>query len=100
MNERVQKMFQFPSNGKAHVHPGVCLNPYGKGHPQFQFPSNGKAHVHCWIGFAEVVLYSFQFPSNGKAHVHLFVDDKVGVGGDKSFNSLQTGKHMCTKGQS
>ena len=39
----------------------------------------------------------FQFPSNGKAHVHRVVGaPKHGfqVGG---FNSLQTGKHMCTK---
>ena len=38
----------------------------------FQFPSNGKAHVHWsvkqWIRSVPTL---FQFPSNGKAHVHL-----------------------------
>ena len=39
---------------------------------QFQFPSNGKAHVHkikLFLGSVETI--AFQFPSNGKAHVHM-----------------------------
>ena len=41
------------------------------GQERFQFPSNGKAHVH---GMVFLIIgcerFSFQFPSNGKAHVH------------------------------
>ena len=39
--------------------------------PEFQFPSNGKAHVHRPDGdCANERKRLFQFPSNGKAHVH------------------------------
>ena len=103
-------MFQFPSNGKAHVHrtPGLAKR-YFKG--VFQFPSNGKAHVHldhasryCMFALsipfkrestcARRKDFKFQFPSNGKAHVHSIIDRNISAAA--SFNSLQTGKHMCT----
>ncbi len=88
--------FQFPSNGKAHVHGRFrgCVFPLQE---VFQFPSNGKAHVHEKATVAGLKSYlrevsipfkrestcapigfrfhgfrssQFQFPSNGKAHVH------------------------------
>ena len=36
----------------------------------------------------------FQFPSNGKAHVSSY---RIPINDQQSFNSLQTGKHMCTR---
>ena len=78
MHELVEKgngpkdfSFQFPSNGKAHVH--FCGRPnHGRHSKGFQFPSNGKAHVHSEANrmIFERTVYLFQFPSNGKAHVH------------------------------
>ena len=38
----------------------------------------------------------FQFPSNGKAHVHPSTPNAL-PSGITRFNSLQTGKHMCTE---
>ncbi len=114
-------MFQFPSNGKAHVHAPVWTRKLNRSF-LFQFPSNGKAHVHQLTKLmGSLYPEEFQFPSNGKAHVHEDLcpspklisacfnslqtgkhmctasDPMVGERASRCFNSLQTGKHMCTK---
>ena len=66
----LSKMFQFPSNGKAHSDPLSLPNSPHIG-VLFQFPSNGKAHSDTKISH----------------------DKAVGV----SFNSLQTGRHIQTQ---
>ena len=92
-NNILSTEFQFPSNGKAHVHDvsdKVNNNP-----DEFQFPSNGKAHVHVVRLDDWEELVEFQFPSNGKAHVHAIIAGVI-YGPYICFNSLQTGKHICT----
>ena len=89
-------MFQFPSNGKAHLNMVMddsdligfedvsipfkregtsklseesdanSLEAY-----EFQFPSNGKAHLNQYKTYVmKNVGEMFQFPSNGKAHLN------------------------------
>ena len=88
------RLFQFPSNGKAHLNSHKSGGTTGK--EMFQFPSNGKAHLNFkgelkWDSIQSQVsipfkrestfkrkIYScndlylrrFQFPSNGKAHLN------------------------------
>ena len=61
---------------------------------QFQFPSNGKAHSDVAEFWMSKYTESFKFPSNGKAH------SDPGPGNtpqkQRSFNSLQTGRHIQT----
>ena len=62
----------------------------------FQFPSNGKAYPKFLALTLALILVGFQFPSNGKAYPKTsmtFVDTVVPAG-TKSFNSLQTGRHI------
>ena len=99
-------MFQFPSNGKAHVHE-LVEKGNGPKDFSFQFPSNGKAHVHnprrgeengiqkvsipfkrestCARGSKMfrpgMSITVFQFPSNGKAYMH-FASGVTQTGGD------------------
>ena len=66
--------------------------------PPFQFPSNGKAHVHGIIGGHkddEVETVSIPFKRESTCAHGSVLSDISAVA--KSFNSLQTGKHMCTK---
>ena len=92
--------FQFPSNGKAHVHAATCPPYYGRGR-EFQFPSNGKAHVHAatcppYYGRGR----EFQFPSNGKAHVHAATCPPY-YGRGREFQFPSNGKaHVHRRGQS
>ena len=70
-------MFQFPSNGKAHVNENFEKLQDTHQTAGFQFPSNGKAHVNerCLLEFGDAK--EFQFPSNGKAHVNtLFYEQR------------------------
>ena len=63
----------------------------------FQFPSNGKAYMHTEI-ITEICqpIYSFNSLQTGK---HICTSRTApGTGGRwQSFNSLQTGKHICTE---
>ena len=64
---------------------------------EFQFPSNGKAHVHGIIGGHkddEVETVSIPFKRESTCAHGSVLSDISAVA--KSFNSLQTGKHMCT----
>ena len=60
----------------------------------FQFPSNGKAHVHSFpknSGASSNNAPMFQFPSNGKAHVHV-----LKVKGAVKFRIPVRVTHVCT----
>ena len=89
------KLFQFPSNGKAYMHKGVRSSGTSPPAP-FQFPSNGKAYMHITNFLRADTQGVFQFPSNGKAYMHQRKRSVTRVP-SRSFNSLQTGKHICTK---
>ena len=113
--------FQFPSNGKAHVHrdmdgydvvigdvlvsipfkrESTCALKHIDLEATFVYGFNslqtGK-HMctDVWNGFFPLSK-EFQFPSNGKAHVHTSGISSSGTLA-LCFNSLQTGKHMCTR---
>ena len=64
----------------------------------FQFPSNGKAHSDMFKNNIALTLaiVLFQFPSNGKAHSDLSKLTWVSAMSRRSFNSLQTGRHIQT----
>ena len=61
----------------------------------FQFPSNGKAYTKSvtWLTILPR-LELFQFPSNGKAYTKASNGRLEPARIYKSFNSLQTGKHI------
>ena len=112
-------LFQFPSNGKAYTKWGNKRSHTGQD-SKFQFPSNGKAYTkkmkNSWQ--TEWTNWKFQFPSNGKAYTKCMGrrkrSDRRGVSipfkresiykgmeqerlirkPTRSFNSLQTGKHI------
>ena len=64
---------------------------------KFPFPSNGKAHVHSEdrIPMGTTSFVSIPFKRESTC-AHTCRRKKI-PGSEKSFHSLQTGKHMCTE---
>ena len=92
-NSRVQ--FQFPSNGKAYMH-SIEQETQAAREAAFQFPSNGKAYMHrknAKVVSGRAGFVSIPFKREGiYARIILLVAAAAPAG----FNSLQTGKHICT----
>ena len=110
--------FQFPSNGKAYPkevvektkdtaekvsipfkREGISKDYADRGTLDldiaFQFPSNGKAYPKLPVeGFGLDVSAVFQFPSNGKAYPKKSRYTMCAKRWTRSFNSLQTGRHI------
>ena len=87
--------FQFPSNGKAHGKSRFHLKFWAPGE-WFQFPSNGKAHgkfnsisLATREGKPKKVSIPFKRESTWKVR-----PPRAAMRKHRSFNSLQTGKHM------
>ena len=63
----------------------------------FQFPTNGKAHVNEMVVFESGMFeIEFQFPTNGKAQRNQKAGSMICRWQIYGFNSLQTGKHIWT----
>ena len=53
--------------------------------------------MHQYEGqYGRLLGFKFQFPSNGKAYMHQHPYDYGSVRRYNCFNSLQTGRHICT----
>ena len=62
----------------------------------FQFPSNGKAHVHSINSHVDFADDLVSIPFKRESTCALLPDCPEVEVQEKGFNSLQTGKHMCT----
>ena len=91
--------FQFPSNGKAYMHRASHSHFYVGTRPvSIPFKREGiyARKIPRWNP-SRLIL--FQFPSNGKAYMHEIQREAKKVHKQVRFNSLQTGRHICTTRQ-
>ena len=86
-------LFQFPSNGKAYTkRRSSTLTPRLPQKVSIPFKREGIYKV--FTGATLPMKQKFQFPSNGKAYTKRQLASDAGVGVQKCFNSLQTGRHI------
>ena len=79
----------------------TCAQSNVKGHSvyrgrQVSIPFKRESTCALSCDYPGCKKKKFQFPSNGKAHVHRKKKEEGSDGDNQRFNSLQTGKHMCT----
>ena len=77
------------------MHPGACGHRHARCR-EFQFPSNGKAHVHKKQRISKQKPWQVSIPFKRESTCALYRGNNLYVQ-PCSFNSLQTGKHMCTE---